>query len=173
MQRRNAIKNIIVASGSLVTLPWWMGCSNGDEPALHQSSFSKREQVLLASVADTIIPAGNAVGALKMEVDIFLQKILDDCYEKPVRDNIKKQLAALDEVAKSTKDKAFEKCTQEERAQLFNEFSKADEQLKKDFFNTIRSETIRGFATSKEVMLNYNNYKIAPGHYHGCVSIKA
>ena len=56
---------------------------------------------------------------------------------------------------------------------LFLDFSLAEDPAKKEFFNLLRSETIRGFATSKEVMLNYNNYKIAPGYYHGCVSIKA
>ena len=173
MQRRNAIKKMVLASGSLVTLPWWMGCGTGDTPAVHTSSFSPREQELLASLADTIIPAGNAIGALGMEVDKFLQKLFDDCYEKPVQDNIRLQLKALDGAANATMGKAFEKCKQQEREKLFLDFSLAEDAAKKEFFNLLRSETIRGFSTSKEVMINYNNYKIAPGHYHGCVAIKA
>jgi hypothetical protein len=43
----------------------------------------------------------------------------------------------------------------------------------KDFFNIMKMETIRGFNTSKEVMLQHNKYKIAPGHYYGCVDVKA
>ena len=115
MQRRHAIKKMALLSGSLLTLPWWMGCADGDGPATHPSSFSKREQELLASLTDTIIPAGNAIGALEMEVDLFLQKLFDDCYEKPVQDNIKQQLKALDVAAKAAKGKAFDKCSQQEK----------------------------------------------------------
>ncbi|MES2891906.1 MAG: gluconate 2-dehydrogenase subunit 3 family protein [Bacteroidota bacterium] len=173
MLRRNAIKNIMLASGSLVTLPWWMSCNTPGKPALHQTSFSLREQEILASITDTIIPAGNTIGALTMEVDKFLQKLFDDCYEKPVQDNIKLQLKALDAAAETAHGKDFHKCSQQEREQLFAAFAGSNDQAKKDFFNLLRTETIRGFTTSKEVMVTYNNYKIAPGHYHGCVSIKA
>ena len=37
----------------------------------------------------------------------------------------------------------------------------------------MKSETIRGFNTSREVMLQYLNYKIVPGHYYGCVDVNA
>jgi hypothetical protein len=43
----------------------------------------------------------------------------------------------------------------------------------KDFFDLMKSETIRGFSTSKEVMTKYLKYKVAPGHYHGCVDVKS
>jgi hypothetical protein len=53
MDRRNAVKKIMIASGSLITLPFWMtGCDNTDV-ATHLSSFSIVEQKLLASVSDT------------------------------------------------------------------------------------------------------------------------
>jgi hypothetical protein len=41
----------------------------------------------------------------------------------------------------------------------------------KDFFELIKGETIRGFRTSREVMLDFLDYKIVPGHYFGCVDI--
>jgi hypothetical protein len=43
----------------------------------------------------------------------------------------------------------------------------------KDFFDLMKSETIRGYSTSREVMTNYLDYKVAPGHYYGCVDITA
>ena len=41
-----------------------------------------------------------------------------------------------------------------------------------DFFNLMKSETIRGFNTSQKVMQEYLGYKIAPGHYYGCIDVK-
>jgi len=84
MDRRKAIKNLAIVSGTLITLPQWMVSCGVSDTTVHQSSFSVAEQKLLASITDTIIPAGNSIGALSVDVDKFLQKLIDDCYEKEV-----------------------------------------------------------------------------------------
>jgi hypothetical protein len=43
----------------------------------------------------------------------------------------------------------------------------------KDFFDLMKYETILGYSTSRDVMTNYLVYKVAPGHYYGCVDITA
>ena len=173
MNRRLALKNIVIASGGLITLPFWMGCQTGDTPATHLSSFSSKEQKTLAAITDTIIPAGAEVGALAMEVDKFLQKLVDNCYEKEVQDNVKLQLKSLDASAETAYDHHFYDATPAQRQELLSKLSKSSNKAEKDFFTLVRSETIRGFSTSKEVMQKYLNYKIAPGHYYGCVTVKA
>jgi Gluconate 2-dehydrogenase subunit 3 len=172
MDRRNAVKKIMIASGSLITLPFWMtGCDSGDATT-HLSSFSIAEQELLASVTDTIIPTGNATGALAVGVDKFLQKLIDDCYEKPVQDNVKAQLKGLETSARTIHGKSFTNCSQPQREELLVKLSLSADKAEKDFFTLMKSETIRGFNTSKEVMEKYLNYKVAPGHYYGCVDQK-
>ena len=89
MDRRKAIKNLAIVSGGLITLPQWMVSCGISDTTIHQTSFSIAEQKILASVADTIIPPGNSIGALSVEVDKFLQKLIDDCYEKDVQGNVK------------------------------------------------------------------------------------
>ncbi|MEI9918378.1 MAG: gluconate 2-dehydrogenase subunit 3 family protein [Bacteroidota bacterium] len=145
MNRRESIKNLVLVTGSLVALPAF--------------SEAGTEQNILASVVDTIIPQGNGIGALSVGVDTYLQKMIDNCFEPDVRENVKKQLAILSE-------KNFSQLNQQEREKLLLESDK-------DFFNLMKSETIRGFTTSKEVMLQHLKYKIAPGHYYGCVDVKA
>ena len=118
MNRRYVVKKIIIASGGLISLPFWMtGCDN-DDVAAHLSSFSITEQELLASVTDTIIPAGNAPGALAVGVDKFLQKLIDDCYEKSVQDNVKVQLKVLETSAKTIHRKSFAQSSQSQRQEL-------------------------------------------------------
>src|SRR5690349_12260642 len=103
VDRRRAVKTIAIASGSLISLPFWMtACSSNDSQTTHLSSFSLSEQDILASVTDTIIPSGNAIGALSVGVDKYLQKLIDKCYEKEVQDNFKIQLNGLDASAKTT-----------------------------------------------------------------------
>jgi hypothetical protein len=172
MDRRKAIRNLAIATGGVITLPQWMISCGVSETTVHQTSFSNTEQKILASITDTIIPAGSSIGALSVGVDKFLQKIIDDCYEKTVQDNIKMQIKKLENSATATNKKAFADCTQMEREELFLKFSTSSVKEEKDFFDLLKSETIRGFNTSQKVMQEYLGYKVAPGHYYGSVDVK-
>jgi hypothetical protein len=161
----------LVSASGLIALPAWAnGWSMGDFTS-HHSSYSLPEHELLASVADTIIPAGNSIGALSVGVDKYLQKLIDKCFEKEVQENIKIQLTGLDTSAQSTYGKSFSNCDQLQRQELLMRLSTSEKKEEKDFFGLMKSETIRGFNTSKEVMTDHLNYKIFPGHYYGCVDV--
>ncbi len=173
MDRRKAIKHLAIVSGALITLPQWMVSCGVSDTITHHTSFSIAEQKILASITDAIIPAGNNIGALSVEVDKFLQKLIDDCYEKVVRDNVKTQLNGLEESVKTTHKKSFADCTQSQKEEFLLKLSNSSIKEEKDFFNLVKSETIRGFNTSQKVMQEYLGYKIAPGHYYGCIDVKA
>ena len=143
------------------------------DTTIHQTSFSLLEQEILASITDTIIPAANSIGALSVGVDKFLQKLIDDCYEKDAQNNVKTQLKNLEGSAKATNEKSFADCTQAQREQILLKLSTSTIKEDKDFFELVKSETIRGFNTSQKVMQEYLGYKVAPGHYYGCVDVKA
>src|SRR6187431_3027644 len=123
MDRRKAIKNLAIVSGGLITLPQWMVSCGVSDTTIHQTSFSVAEQKFLASITDAIIPAGNSIGALSVGVDKFLQKLIDNCYEKEVQDNVKTQLKSLQTLAKTTHRKSFADCDQAQRQELLLRFS--------------------------------------------------
>lgn len=173
MNRRTAFKNLSLASGGLITLPLWMQSCGISDKDTHLSSFSTDEQKLLASMVDTIIPIGNGIGALSEGIDKYLQKLLDDCYDNVAQVNVKKQLNALDVAAKTAYSSRFADCTQKQRQEALMKLAASSIKEEKDFFNLIKSETIHGFNTSQKVMEGYLNYQIAPGHYYGCVNVKA
>ncbi len=173
MNRRKVLKQLAIATGGLITLPQWMVSCGISDTNVHASSFSSGEQQLLASITDTIIPAGNTIGALSVGVDKFLQKLIDDCYEKEVKDNVKLQLNKLEKSAKVEHGKSFADCMQNQRRELLLKLSSSANKAEKDFFTLIKTETIRGFNTSQKVMQEYLGYKVAPGHYYGCVDVKA
>src|SRR6187431_1378405 len=139
MDRRKAIKNLAIVSGGLITLPQWMVSCGVSDTTIHQTSFSVAEQKILASITDTIIPAGNSIGALSVGVDKFLQKLVDDCYEKDAQDNVKTQLKSLDGSAKTTYKKPFADCTQAQREELLLKLSSSGIKAEKDFFDQIKS----------------------------------
>ena len=169
MNRRSALKQLTVAAGSLITLPAWMVSCGLSDTNEHLSSFNEEEQQLLSAVTDTIIPEGNSTGAISVEADKFLQKLLDDCYENHVRDNVKKQLGSLNQSASLTYKKPFYECPYAQREELMLKLANSANKEEKEFFDLMKSETIRGFNTSQKVMVQYFGYKVAPGYYHGCV----
>ena len=173
MNRRTSLKNILATAGGLVVLPSWAESWNVSDLSKLHSTFSATNQEILASVADTIIPKGNAIGALSVGVDQFLQKLIANCYDNEVQDNVKNQLSALDQNAKNTYGASFKSCDQTQREALLIRLSVSENKNEKDFFDLMKSETIRGFNTSREVMLQYLNYKILPGHFYGCVDVNA
>ena len=173
MNRRTSLKNLLVATSGLIALPAW--AENWSVPGLAHlpSSISPTNLEILSAVAETIIPAGNSIGALSVGVDKFLDKLIANCYEKEVQENVAKQLDALDAKAKNTHGVSFKECTQMQREVFLSGLSVSENPEEKDFFDLMKSQTIRGSNTSREVMLQYLNYKILPGHFYGCVDVNA
>ena len=84
---------------------------------------------------------------------------------------VKAQLATIDGKSKSQLGKSFDKASQEEREGLLLSFASSENEDEKKFFDLIKSQTIIGFTTVKEVMVNYRGYQVAPGFYNGCVDV--
>ena len=175
MNRRESLKTLMATTGALVALPAWASGWHRTElsTAAFAPLFGSTTKELLSAVADTIIPQGNSIGARAVGVDAFLEKLFADCYEKPVQENIEKQLIALDAMAHTKHGQSFIMCDQSQREALLLSFAQSQNAAEKEFFTLVKSETIRGFNTSREVMTTYLKYKPVPGHYYGCVDLKA
>ncbi len=170
MNRRSSLKKLLLTTTGLVVLPAWARDWSPAELSFIPQ-FSPTEQSLLATVADTIIPKGDAIGALDVGVAVFLQKLFADCYDLPVQENIKFQLNSLHQNALQGFNTPFIDCDQFQREILLLAMATSEDQNEKDFFELLKSETIRGFRTSREVMRKYYKYIVAPGHFHGCVEV--
>lgn len=169
MNRRNSLKKLLLTTTGLVVLPAW---AKGWSPSvlLVNPIFSASEQATIVSVADTFIPKGDAIGALDVGVELFLQKLFADCYDLPVQENIKFQLNSLHQNALKGFNTPFIDCDQFQREILLLAMSNSEDPNEKEFFEILKSETIRGFRSSREVMRKYYKYVVAPGHFHGCVN---
>lgn len=172
MDRRQALKTMMLASGSLVALPSWaMGWKPKDMTTAGRS-FTEVEQQLTAAIADTIIPSDGNIGALSVGVDKFLLRLIEECYEEEFRTNIKAQLRNLDKTAEEKDNASFTECSKKQREDMLRELSASENEAEKEFFVFMKSQTIRGFNTSEEVMVNYHDYVMMPGYYDGCVDVE-
>lgn len=176
MDRRKSLK-ILGAStlgiAGLALVDWKWQIIDG---LTHKGFFTLKEENLLTAIADTFIPEGlppkvpNAdakpIGALTTGTDKYLIRLFEHCYEKEQQDLIKSQLQALDQ-------KSFINASQEEREKILMSLAESENEEEKEFFDLMKTETITGFTTVKEVMIDYRNYKVAPGFYHGCADVQA
>ena len=169
MNRRNSLKALITAAGGIAVMPAWAHQWTRETVPSASAVFNTTEELVIAAIADTVIPKGKDPGALSVGVDKFLVSLLANCYEPDVQDNVKRQIAALNAKAQSANQKDFALCDQTQRATLFLGLAESSDKQSRDFFDLMKSEIIRGFNTSKEIMLGYLKYKVVPGHYYGCV----
>ncbi len=98
---------------------------------------------MLASVADTIIPAGNSMGALSVGTDKYLIKIIDDCYEPEVKANAKMRFGKLNELSKWQYSKPFREGSQQERESILLSLSNSKVKEKASFINIKADDTNR------------------------------
>lgn len=174
MDRRKSLKIIggsVAGIAGLVLADWkWQIVDR----LTHAGFFSFDEEQLISAIADTFIPAGlppkvpnpeaQPIGALSTGTDQFLIKLFEHCFEKEEQDLIKSQLKAL-------KKSGFESLPSEEREKALMALKESELEAEEQFYDLMRSNTIMGFTTVKEVMTEYRGYKVAPGFYHGCVDV--
>lgn len=173
MNRRNTLKGIAAGTIGLVAFAYWSNDWSLFDDDAPQSIFSENQLSALTALTDTIIPKGNSIGALDVGTDKFLEKLFERCYEQDVQDNIKAQLMALNSSAETQHGNLYTDCSQKEREDLFLSLASSENENEKKFFDLMKSQTIRGFRTSKTVMLDYLKFEIAPGRYNGCVDVNA
>ncbi|MCA6078836.1 gluconate 2-dehydrogenase subunit 3 family protein [Fulvivirga sedimenti] len=171
MDRRKAIRNVLLGSAGMTALPSWANGWSANGITISHWLTADNEETLRA-VADTLIPPGNAIGALDVGVDRFMMKLFAECYETDIQNGIEGLLSTIDKSAITIHGTGFATCGQEQRQQLIEAIAVSENESVRDSYDLFKRECIRGFRTSKEVMTQYLNYKVAPGHYIGCVDVK-
>jgi hypothetical protein len=176
MNRRNSLKLIggsVAGIAGLALVDWkWQIVDR----LTHQGFFSFEEEKMITAIAATFIPDGHPpilptpdakpIGAISTGTDQFLIKFFEKCFEKEDQDLIKAQL-------KSLHSSGFLDFSTEEKETTLLAMDTSEDEEEKKFYGLMRSNTIMGFTTVKEVMVEYRGYQVAPGFYNGCVDVPA
>jgi hypothetical protein len=174
MNRRTAIRNVVIISAGAAILP---SCHNADKTSLELKhlSITGSEEKLLAALSETIIPStSNFIGAKDLKSHEFALVMIDDCATPEDQKKFTDGLSAFSEFCKNKWDRAFENCTTQQRNELI-----ADIEQKKNmpetvggFYGTVKAYTLQSFTSSKEFMTEIRKYKLVPGPvYKGCVPV--
>jgi hypothetical protein len=171
MKRRNVLKNLVLGAGGLVTLPAWAQGWNEISLAPLPKFLSAAQEAVLAEVVETIIPANDTPGAKDLKIDIFVQKMMADCYEPEIQQSVVKGLATTEQLAQQTYGLPFTTCNTHQREEILTRLEISIDPNWSSYFKLIKELTLQGYLTSEYYLTQHTNYKMVPGHFYGCVPV--
>lgn len=177
MKRRAALKSLALVVGGTLTLPAWAsGWSTQSIAAQPGFPVSVGQELLLAEIAETIIPKTNTPGAKELGVHKFILTMLRDCYEKTEQDRFLTGLTELESSVQAGYGKSFVNLDATQKLEVLKARENAVKILpteKSPFFPYLKNLVIQGYMNSEYVMKEITKYELVPGRYHGCVPVTA
>jgi gluconate 2-dehydrogenase gamma chain len=191
MNRREALQRTALALGYAVTGPALIGMLNGCKaaPELNYTPqfFTAEQALLVAELAEVLIPKTDTPGAKDAGVPAFIDGILKEVYPQADKDRFVKGLTAFDEEAKKIYGESFALCTAEEKTAYVKKHHeealskssgggsvgwwRAGSDGGKPFILEVKELTLLGFFTSQAGATQVLQYNQAPGPYKGCVPV--
>jgi hypothetical protein len=169
MERRTAIKNLIIIAGGIAILP---SCSPGKEKAsieLSKLDISADQEALLAEITETILPKTKTPGAKELGLHLFVLKMVDDCHESEEQQKFITGLTEIDALSKKKSGESFLKASAEQRGQVLQQIESRSEVSDAliTFYDITKNRTIQGYLNSRYVMTELIPYELVPSRYNG------
>jgi Gluconate 2-dehydrogenase subunit 3 len=172
MNRRTAIRNVVIISAGSTLLP---SCFRNDKILfpLKNISLTGSQQDMIGVLTEAIIPATkNFIGANDLKAHEFVMMMVDDCYKPEDQQKFTNGLKAFDKLSHDKHGQLFTSYTPEQKKDLLTAIE-AKNSIPEDalqFYQTVKRHTVQAFTSSKEYMTDVRHYKIVPGgHFKGCV----
>lgn len=174
MNRRTAIRNVVIISAGAGLLPSCMQEDKSSIP-LKNISITGSQEKMLTELTETIIPkTKNFIGAKDLKAHEFVLTMVDDCASPEDQKKFMDGLKAFDKLSHDKFGQLFISYTPEQKQTLLSDIeSKKDipeDALK--FYGTVKRYTLQSFTSSKEYMTGIRKYKMIPGpNFKGCVKV--
>ena len=118
MQRRTALRNLLIVAGGTILLP---SCVHEDKKVsvpLDHLKISGDQEALLEQICETIIPATDTPGAKALGIHQFVLTMVDDCADKEKQDSFVKGLSEINNLSKKQYNNSFLKTTVQQQKEL-------------------------------------------------------
>lgn len=173
MQRRTALKQLLIVAGGVTVLPACMQATTGASIPLNHIKINSDDEKRLAEISETIIPKTAIPGAKDVYAHLFILKMVDDCYEPEKQEQFVTGLKNIDGLSKKRYSSSFVNSTPAQREGLLAQLEKTKKgDAFYDFYQMTKALTIQGFLQSKYVLTNVLKYELVPGRYNGFAPVK-
>jgi hypothetical protein len=176
MNRRSVLKQLAVATTAAMLLPSCIADPKKVSIALKNLDINGDEEELLASIADTIIPAvADKPGAKGVGAHLFTLVMVDECTDKLTKEKYLRGLRSFDETCKTINGKKFTKSEAEQKLALLAHLEKNRDTLNEDtktFYFTSRGYILHGYLSSQYFLTEVKPYQLVPGpDFRGCAPV--
>jgi hypothetical protein len=179
MNRREAIKKTGLALGLAATSPLLMhllqSCESKKPLGWSPQYFSEKQALLVAALANQILPKTDTPGALDVGVDAFVDKMVAEVYNKNEQVQFIKGLDALEENSQLKNGKLFTDLDNQKQYEFLYGLENEMQQLavaasprEKPFFLMLKELVLLGYFTSEEIMTKHLDYQPVPSKLIGC-----
>jgi hypothetical protein len=183
MKRREALKNLGLATGFVVASPsiisLLQSCTS-DAKTWTPVFLSVEEGVVLTNLVDIMLPKTDIPSATEVNVPQFIDKYIHEVMDDESQAQIKAAFSTIISVLKPNAETKIEKVTQEDyKALLDNHMLIKDEidqereanpeskdMTKSEFLNKLKWMTINAYKTTQEIGENVLAYDPVPGAYY-------
>ena len=171
MQRREALKKAALIIGGISIAPELIAKALS-EPYPTLSRLPADRLVLLAEMADTILPDTDTPGAKAAKVHEFIAVIVEDCFPPDQRPVFWDGLESAEKQCVAMHGKSFVDCSAAERTVFFRKLE--SEQKRGDsFWRQLKGLTINGYFSSEIGATQALNYDPIPGGWMPDLKINA
>ncbi len=175
INRRIALKQLVVISAGAALVPSCMTRSDKPSALFKNIRVTEDQEMLLASLADTLLPKTTTPGAKDVSAQLFAAKMIDDCLSKSDQQKWQTGLSKFSELTEKRNGKSFSEFNIEDQKNLLSEFE--DKKIEGEeinfFYSTVKRFILRGYTSSEYFMTNVQKYNIIPGPYQGCVPVNS
>jgi hypothetical protein len=163
MNRRTAVKQLFIIAGGLALLPSCLREQGGTSITLHSIDMSAEDEAFLADLVDRLIPETDSPGGKKLNLHLFVMKMVDDCHSP------EDQQAFLEGLSAARKE------LDGKSTDGFKSYFDGQESVEKKapFYRIFKRRTIQGYLNSQYIMKNKLVYELVPGRYNGEMKIIA
>jgi len=163
MNRREAVQKITFLLGGTISAPLMAGIMGEKLNFGPSLEITDQQEVLLAEVADVIIPTTTTPGAKAAGAEKFITRIMRDCYKEEDQKKFYDGLEKINGQSKEVYGKGFTELDATQKNDIVKRTTVSD----KPFFLQMKGLTITGYFTSEIGATQALEYLPVPGRFDG------
>lgn len=183
MKRREALKNLGLATGFFVATPsiisLLQSCTS-EASSWTPEFLSVEEGIILTNLVDIILPKTDIPSATEVNVPQFIDKYINEVLSDEDQAMVKRAFGNIISVLKPKAEDKISKVTQEDYKALLDNHMllkdevdqereanpEAQEMTKSEFLNNLKWMTINAYRTTEQIGENVLAYDPIPGAYY-------
>jgi len=172
--RRVAIQQLFLIWAGVALLPSCLQTEEKVSIPLKLIHIEPADEAMLAELADTILPKTDSPGAKDLSAHLFALKMVDDCFTQTNQRKYIQGMKDFESLVMKKTGKSFVENNAAERQSILTELDRqksATDNLA-FFYQSTKKLTVEAYTTCEYYLTKIRGYKMIPGKFQGCVSLK-